>query len=125
LNDAAHRSVRPYAAASAIACVLGLAIALMFRQPPALYGVFAASIGALCGLTALSAFGSSRGINGVLIGFMLGFFARAVLVAVGLIASGAHGNDALTYVFSFFGLYAATQLIEVLFVARGAQGATP
>ena len=51
----------------------------------------------------------------------MGYLATAFLVAVGLIASGAHGRDALTYVFVFFALYAATQVVEVLFV-RG-QGA--
>jgi len=48
-----------------------------------------------------------------------------VLVAAGLLASGARGNDALTYVFSFFGLYLATQIVEILFVASAAQGTTP
>jgi hypothetical protein len=120
----AQQKIGPYAAASAIACAVAIALALMFRNPAALYGVFAASVGALCGLAGLHAF-ASRGVNGALIGFSLGFLARAILVAAGLLASGATGNQSLTYVFSFFGLYAATQVIEVLFVARGLQGATP
>jgi hypothetical protein len=39
-------------------------------------------------------------------------------VALGLIASGARGNLALVYVCAFFILYAATQVIEVLFVQK-------
>jgi hypothetical protein len=124
LNDASQKRVLPYAVASACACGLGIGLALLVRQPIALYAAIAASVGAVCGLSGLAAF-SSRGLNGVLLGFTVGFLSRAVLVAAGLLASGARGNDALTYVFSFFGLYLATQIVEVLFVVRGAQGATP
>jgi hypothetical protein len=124
LNEASKNRLVPYAVASACACVLGIGLALLLRQPIALYAAIAASVGAACGLSGLAAF-SSRGLNGVLLGFTIGFLARAVLVAAGLLASGARGNDALTYVFSFFGLYLATQIVEILFVARGAQGATP
>jgi hypothetical protein len=114
----------PYAVSSGCACMAAIGLALLLRQPVAVYGAVAASFGALCGLASLAAF-AGRGLNGVLLGFTLGFLARAVLVAVGLLASGARGNAALSYVFSFFGLYLATQLVEILFVARGAQGATP
>jgi hypothetical protein len=114
----------PYATSSGCACVAAIGIAFFLRQPVAVYGAVAASFGALCGLSALAAF-SGRGLNGVLLGFTIGFLARAVLVAAGLLASGARGNAALCYVFSFFGLYLATQVVEILFVARGAQGATP
>lgn len=124
MSDVSQKRVLPYAMASACACVLGIGLALLLRQPIALYAAVASSVGALCGLSGLAAF-SSRGLNGVLLGFTVGFLARAVLVAAGLLASGARGNDALTYVFSFFGLYLATQVVEILFVARGAQGATP
>lgn len=124
MSEAARKPVLPYAAASACACALGIGLALVFQKPIALYGALAASAGALCGLSGLAAF-AGRGLNGVMLGFTVGFLARAVLVAAGLLASGARGNDALTYVFTFFGLYLATQLVEVLFVARGAQGATP
>jgi hypothetical protein len=117
-------NIGPYAAASGIACAVAVALALMFRSTPSIYGVFAASVGALCGLAGLRAF-AARGVNGALIGFSLGFLARAILIAAGLLASGSTGNQSLTYVFSFFGLYAATQVIEVLYVARGLQGATP
>jgi len=114
----------PYAVSSGCACIAALAFALSLQKPVAVYGAVAASFGALCGLSALAAF-AGRGVNGVLLGFTIGFLCRGVLVAVGLLASGARGNAALTYVFSFFGLYLATQIVEILFVARGAQGATP
>ena len=114
----------PYAVASGCACMAAIAVAIWLQKPVAVYGAVAASFGALCGLSALATFGG-RGVNGVLLGFTIGFLCRAVLVAVGLIASGARGNAALSYVFSFFGLYLATQIVEILFVARGTQGATP
>lgn len=124
MNEAPKTRLFPYAMASGFACAAGLVLALLLRQPAAIYGAVAASVGGLCGLSALAAF-SGRGLNGVLIGFGAGFFARVMLVAAGLLASGARGHDALAYVFSFFSLYLATQLVEILFVARGAQGATP
>jgi hypothetical protein len=110
--------VWPFAASSAAACALGIAISLMLPSAlrgPAVYGAVAASVGALCGLWALKA-STGRGINGVFAGFSIGFLCRAVLVATGLLASGARGNLALVYVAAFFALYAATQVIEVLFV---------
>jgi hypothetical protein len=124
LSEAAKPPVLPYAVASACACALGLGLSLLLQKPVALYASAAASVGALCGLSGLAAF-AGKGLNGVLLGFMVGFLARAVLVAAGLLVSGARGHDALTYVFTFFALYLATQLVEILFVARGAQGATP
>lgn len=120
----------PFAAASAGACALGLVVALLLPAPargPAVYGALAASVGALCGLSALAA-SVGKGLNGLLGGFSAGFLARAILVAVGLVASGARGNLALVYVGAFFVLYAATQAVEVLFVhksSRSLSGATP
>ena len=121
----------PFAAASAAACALGLAVAVLLPgalRGPAVYGALAASVGALCGLSALAA-ATGRGVNGLLGGFSLGFLCRAILVALGLVASGARGNLALVYVGAFFTLYAATQLVEVLFVhassRRLSSGATP
>jgi hypothetical protein len=119
----------PFGAASAGACALGVLFALLLREPArqaAVYGAAAASLGALCGFSALAA-SVDRGVNGLLAGFTIGFLCRAVLVAVGLFASGVRGSLALVYTAAFFALYAATQLIEVLFVhasSRG-QGATP
>jgi hypothetical protein len=119
----------PFAAASAGACALALLVCVLVGEPargPAMYGAVAASLGALCGLSALAA-SVDRGVNGVLAGFAIGFLCRAVLVAAGLLASGARGNLALVYTAAFFALYVATQLIEVLFVhagSRAQQGAT-
>jgi hypothetical protein len=124
VNEAPKTRLLPYAAASACACAAGIALALIARKPPAVYGAIAASASALCALSALAAF-AGRGLNGVLLGFTAGFLVRGVLVAAGLLVSGARGHDALVYAFSFFSLYLATQLVEILFVARGAQGATP
>jgi hypothetical protein len=109
---------RPFAAASALVCVIGVAIALSLPEPakePAVYGAGAAALGALCAFAAL-ALSAGKGLNGVLTGFSIGFFCRAALVAAGLIASGARGKLALVYVAAFFVVYAATQVIEVLFV---------
>jgi len=109
---------RPYAMASAAACALGIGVALFLPEPiraPALYGAAAAALGALCAFAALAR-ATGKGINGALVGFSIGFLCRAALIAGGLLASGARGNLALVYVASFFTLYAATQVIEVLFV---------
>lgn len=112
--------VWPFAGASAVACAVGLLAAWLVpsqARAAALYGAGAASIGAACALAALAAFGA-RGVNGILAGFSIGFLARAAMVAIGLILSGVRGNLALTYVAAFFTLYAATQVIEVLFVHK-------
>jgi hypothetical protein len=120
--------VWPFAASSAAACGLGIAASLLLPDAlrgPAVYGAAAASAGALCGLWALKA-SAGRGINGVLAAFTIGFLCRAVLVAAGLLVSGARGNLALVYVAAFFALYAATQVVEVLFVHQSSRtGATP
>jgi hypothetical protein len=115
----------PFAASSAAACALGIAVSMLLpggARAPALYGAVAASLGALCGLAALKA-SVGRGVNGVLAGFSIGFLCRAILVAAGLLASGARGNLALVYVAAFFALYAATQVIEVLFVHQSSRSA--
>ncbi len=121
----------PYAGASALACALAVAAALLLPaqwRGPAIYGAVAASLGALGALAAL-AVSIGRGINGLLAGFTIGFLCRALLVAAGLVASGARGNLALVYVGAFFTLYAFTQAVEVLFVHRSSRsmssGATP
>jgi hypothetical protein len=110
--------VAPFAAASAVACALGVGAALLVppgARVPALYGTLAASLGALCALVALVRF-ADKGVNGLLTGFGIGFLCRAALVGLGLLASGARDNLALVYVVAFFTLYVPTQLIEVLFV---------
>jgi len=115
----------PFAAASAGACAVGIGLALAAHKPAAVYAAVAASMGAACALSALVGW-VHRGVNGVLTGFAIGFLCRAVLVAVGLLASGARGDTALVYVFTFFALYAATQVIEVLYVhLNRPQGTTP
>jgi hypothetical protein len=121
--------VAPFALASTAACALGAGLCLLVpgsARGVAFYGVAAASLGALCGLGALALF-AGKGINGVLAAFTVGFLCRAVLVAAGLFASSARGNLALVYTGAFFTLYAATQLVEILFVHRSSrpQGATP
>lgn len=112
--------VWPFAAASGAACALGFAAAMLLpseARAPALWGVFAAAVSGALALLALAALaGKDKGLNGVLAGFTIGFLARGAMVAVGLVASGARGNLALVYVAAFFILYAATQVIEVLFV---------
>lgn len=108
----------PFAIASGAACALGIGLALLLgaeARGPALYGAVAASFGALCAFTALAR-SIGRGLNGLLTGFTIGFLCRAVLLGIGLVASGARDNLALVYVGAFFTLYVPTQVIEVLFV---------
>src|SRR5438067_366048 len=119
----------PFAIASAAVCILGIGISLMLPEPgrePALYGAASAALGAVCAFSALTR-GVAKGSTGVLTGFSIGFLCRAGLVAAGLLASGPRGNLALIYAGAFFVLYAATQVIEVLFVHASSrpQGATP
>ena len=119
-ETAAKPRVAPFAATSAAVCAAGVVIAVLLPAPargPAVYGAVAASFGALCAMGAL-AMSVQRGTSGVLAGFSIGFLCRAILVAAGLLASGARGNLALVYVAAFFILYAATQVIEVVFVSR-------
>jgi hypothetical protein len=120
---------RPFAIASAAVCALAIGISLLLPGPgrePAIYGSASAALGALCAFPALAR-GLTKGSTGVLTGFTVGFLCRAGLVAAGLFASGARGNQALVFAAAFFTLYAATQVIEVLFVHASSrpQGATP
>lgn len=126
--SATRSKAAPYAFASAAVCALGLAVALLLPAPargPAVYGVGAAAAGALCALSALVR-ATGKGTNALLAGFLIGFLCRAALVGVGLVASGARDNLALVYTAAFFTLYAATQVIEVLFVhtSQRPQGVT-
>jgi hypothetical protein len=108
----------PYAAASAV--LFALSFAASFLVDPAeghavRGGLVAAAAGAACAFPALRA-GLAHGTNGLLAGFTVGFLARMVCVAIGLIASGARGQTALTWALSFFALYAATQAVEIGYV---------
>jgi len=106
----------PYALVSAALCGLVLAAAAHASEArSALFGAAAATAAAACALPAL-ALGASRGTNGVLAGFVAGFFARMVAVAAGLILSGPRGNAAVAFAGYFFLLYALTQAVEVAFV---------
>lgn len=116
--------VWPYGLASAIACGIAIAAALVFKSTPALFGAGAAALGALCALGALPT-GVRSGTNGLLAAFTVGFLARALLVAAGLFASGARGDAALSYAFTFFALYAATQAIEILYVRASTSSRQP
>lgn len=111
---ATRPSFAPYALASCAACALGTGVAALSGRP-ALIGALAASLAAACAFVALTA-GVRAGTNGLLAAFTAGFFARTILVAAGLFVSGARGDSALSYVFSFFAVYAATQVVEILFV---------
>jgi hypothetical protein len=110
------RAVLPYALASAALCCLGIgAASLTDHQRAALFGAGAAAASAACALPAL-AVGMPHGTNGILAGFVAGFFARMIAVAVGLVLAGARGAAALAYAWSFFLLYAVTQAVEVAYV---------
>ena len=106
----------PFAAASAAACAIGLGGAIFSGVRPAVFGAGAASLAAVGALAALSVGVRAGTVNGLLGAFTAGFFCRMVLVALGLVASGARGAAALAYVGSFFALYLVTQVIEILFV---------
>jgi len=105
----------PYLLASLLLCVLALSAAACASDRAAVHGVCAAAVAALCALPAL-ALGVPHGTNGILTGFLVGFFARMIAVAAGLVLSGVRGGAALTYALSFFGLYAVTQTVEVAYV---------
>src|SRR5204862_2593335 len=85
----------PFAAASSAACALGLGLSVPFG-PPAVYGAVAASLGAVCALSAL-VMSIDRGVNGVFLGFTVGFLCRAVLVGAGLTPSGTRRGRAAAY----------------------------
>lgn len=109
-------ALAPYALASAALCAAGLGAASLTEHPrAAVCGVAAAAASALCALPAL-ALGTPHGTNGILAGFVAGFFARMIAVAAGLVLSGARGPAALAYASSFFLLYAVTQAVEVAYV---------
>jgi len=118
---APHRlrsALLPYLALSLALCASAIAVASQASDARvALYGVCAAAAAAFVALPAL-AIGVPRGTNGVLAGFVAGFFARMIAVAAGLVLSGSGAREgaALTYTASFFGLYALTQAVEVAYV---------
>ena len=109
----------PFAAASAVGCVVALAISLRI-SPAALYGAAAATLGAAVALP-LMAWGSAHGTNGLLGGFVGGFLARMVLVAAGFLTARARGDAALQYAFAFFAVYGVTQIVEVAYVWSSSQ----
>ncbi len=119
------RPIAPFAIAMVGSClaVLGVCAAL---APAALKGIILAgglaSFLAGCAALAGVAVGIKHGTNGLLAGFTVGFFARAIAVAIGLIVSGAQGRSALIYVASFFGFYAVTQAIEIAYVWSSSRG---
>jgi hypothetical protein len=108
--------VIPFAAASLAFCALGFAAASFAPdRRAALFGVGAAAASALFALPCV-VLGLPHGTNGALAGFLGGFFARMVMVAVGLLLSGARGEAAVSYVIAFFALYALTQAVEVAYI---------
>ena len=107
-------SLLPYALASAAICGIGLVVSAN-QSRAALFGAAAAGASALCALPAL-ALGAPHGTNGILAGFVAGFFARMLAVAAGFILAGARGDGALAYASSFFLLYALTQAVEIVYV---------
>jgi len=109
----------PFAAASAVACAGAVTVALRISDA-ALYGAGFASLAAAIALP-LVAWGCGRGTNGVLGGFLGGFFARMLLVAAGLLAAHARGDAALQYAFAFFAVYGVTQVVEVAYVFSSSQ----
>lgn len=105
----------PYLLASASLCTVAVGAATYASQSGALHGAAAAAAAAFFALPAL-AVGAPHGVNGLLAAFVAGFFARMIAVAAGLILTGARSGAALTYAAWFFGLYVATQAVEVAYV---------
>ena len=89
-------------------------------RPALLWGVGSALLAGFIALAAvhLGLTTGKRGVNGLLVGFSVGFLARGALVALGLVLSGVRGQAALPYVFAFFLLYAATQGVEIAVVIQ-------
>ncbi len=122
-QGAAAPSLWPFALGEVLFAAAALAATLLLSPETAKAaraGIAAAAAGAACALPALR-LGIPRGTNGVLAGFSLGFFARMICVAVGLVLSGARGPFALTWAFAFFALYAATQGVEIAYVFAAAR----
>ena len=110
----------PFAAASVVACAAAVVFASRFSDA-ALYGAGFASLAAAVALP-LVAWGSCRRTtNGVLAGFVGGFFVRMILVAVGLLGAHARGDAALQYAFAFFAVYGVTQALEVAYIFNSSQ----
>ena len=86
-------------------------------RPAILWGVGSALLAGFIALPSVH-HGLSKGMKGLLAGLTVGFLARVVLVALGLVLSGARGAAALPYVFAFFLLYAATQGVEIASVIQ-------
>jgi hypothetical protein len=113
------RRLHLYAAASALACAAGVAVAARVSTE-ALLGAAFASAAAAAALP-LVAWGTPRSTNALLGGFVGGFFARMILVAAGLLYSGARGALAAQYAVAFFAVYAATQAVEVAYVVNSSR----
>jgi hypothetical protein len=112
----ARPAILPYALGSAAFCALSFAAAsFVADRHAAILGAGAAAAGALCALPAI-AVGAAHGTNGVLGGFLAGFFARMIAIAVGLAFFGVRGDSALVYALAFFALYVPTQAVEVAYV---------
>ena len=117
--------VWPFAGASALLVAAGLAVSYLLAPAEghaARAGLIAAAVGGACALPALR-LGSAHGTNGLLAGFSVGFFARMISVALGLVLSAARGPTALVFVGAFFVLYAATQGVEIGYVFAQARAA--
>jgi len=109
----------PFALASTLACAGAIAVALRVSEA-AFHGAAFAALAAAVALP-LVALGCGRGTNGVLAGFVGGFFARMILVAVGLLTAHARGDAALHYAFAFFAVYGITQAVEVAYIFSSSQ----
>jgi hypothetical protein len=108
----------PFAAVSAALVALSFVASFLFGPAEGHAvrgGLLAAAVGAAFALPALRA-GLARGTSGLFAGFSVGFLARMVCVAVGLVASGARGPAAVAWALSFFALYALTQAVEIGYV---------
>lgn len=113
------RSAALFAATSAVGAAALFSLGSGARAGAAA-GLIASALGSAVALALLAA-AFDRGLKPVLAALVVGFLTRMLLVAAGLLASGALGGDPLAFTAAFFGLYLAHQAIELTVVVRRAR----
>jgi hypothetical protein len=104
-------------------CAVALCLLCARELRSALLWGAAASL--LAGFVSLPAVlvGLEKGTSGLFAGMVVGFLCRLLFVALGFVASGVHGREALPFVFAFFAVFAATVGVEIAYVAGHARRA--
>lgn len=113
------RSAALFAATIALGAAVLLALGPGARAGAAA-GLVASALGSAVALALLAA-AFDRGLKRVLGALVAGFLTRMLLVAAGLLVSGALEGEPLAFAAAFFGLYLAHQAIELTVVVRRAR----